>query len=86
MSTTQRSDGKNEQHSEDEDKSQFTLLEFVGNFENVLKAIREKENLLDHQDHMGHLPLLTILGIEKSLSRVYTSQVFVEFQTEQHVV
>lgn len=63
-------------------KSQFTLLEFIGNFENVPKAIREKENLLDHQDHLGNPTLLTILGIKKSLMGVYTRQVYIEFQTE----
>lgn len=52
-------------------KSHFTLLEFIWNYESVLESIREKENLLDHQDKFGKLTLTSILDVEKSTVGVY---------------
>lgn len=79
MTSTQSSEGMNS-IVKMKIKSYYTLLDFVGNFECVLKSIREKENCLDHEDRFGSLSMFTILGIEKSVVGVYINQVFFEFQ------
>lgn len=63
-------------------RTHYTLLDFFGNFESVLRAMQEKKNHLDHQDTFSPLSLATTLPIEKSLLGVYTSQVFLDFQKE----
>lgn len=45
-------------------KLHYMLLEFVSNYESILKDMREKENQLDHRDKFSPPSLLTILPIE----------------------
>lgn len=63
-------------------KFHHTLLEFIGNFESILKVIQEKENLLDHCDHFSPLALLSCLPIECSLVGVYEYEAFFYYQNE----
>lgn len=53
--------------------SHYSLYEFMGNFKTVLSNIREKENILDHNDLFVPPKVLTPLAIEKNLLGVYTS-------------
>lgn len=72
MSTTQRSEDLNN-IVKMKIRTHYSLNEFMGNIKIVLSNIREKENLLKHNDLFAPPKLLTPLAIEKCLLGVYTS-------------
>lgn len=58
-------------------KSNYMLLEFLCNFESILKDMCEKENLLDHHDLFSPPALVNCLPIdEHSFVSVYTYEAF----------
>lgn len=81
ISTTQRNEGHNS-IVKMKIWSYYSLFEFIGNLDIVLLKMREKENLLNHNDLFAPPKLITPLAIEKSLLGLYTNKVFSDYQEE----
>ncbi|XP_074316720.1 protein FAR1-RELATED SEQUENCE 4-like [Silene latifolia] len=81
MRTTQRSESENSFFKRFEHKS-GTLLEFWMRFESAMEQQRHNTKRLDNENRQSNPKLSTKLAIESDGARVYTHDVFEEFQEE----
>ncbi|XP_074315417.1 protein FAR1-RELATED SEQUENCE 5-like [Silene latifolia] len=81
MRTTQRSESENSFFKRFEHKS-GTLVEFWMRFESAMEQQRHNTKRLDNENRQSNPKLSTKLAIESDEARVYTHDVFEEFQEE----
>ncbi|XP_074283012.1 protein FAR-RED IMPAIRED RESPONSE 1-like [Silene latifolia] len=81
MRTTQRSESENSFFKRFEYKS-GTLVEFWMRFESAMEQQRHNTKRLDNENRQSNPKLSTKLAIESDGARVYTHDVFEEFQKE----
>ncbi|XP_074278002.1 protein FAR1-RELATED SEQUENCE 5-like [Silene latifolia] len=81
MRTTQRSESENRFFKRFEHKS-GTLVEFLMRFESAMEQQRHNQKRLDNENRQSNPKLSSKMALESDVARVYTHNMFEEFQQE----
>ncbi|XP_074315623.1 protein FAR1-RELATED SEQUENCE 5-like [Silene latifolia] len=81
MRTTQRSESENRFFKRFEHKS-GTLVEFLMRFESAMEQQRHNQKRLDNENRQSNPKLSSKMALESDAARVYTHNMFEEFQQE----